>query len=193
MTNLASNTKPKKEDILPWHKQFWPWFLIILPGVVISSCIGMVFLAFYKADQLVDKDYYKSGLAINEVKHDIEQARALGVGIQLHLSKTEKLWRFDAIYSAAQQENPPYLLVSLEHPLEESLDQTLLLKPNGDTYTAFFDLTKKIDSGDVFHFDGNQFWYIDIQPANSHALAMPLWRLKSKFYSTDTDFTLGTP
>lgn len=194
MTQNPQAHTSSEDNALPWHKQFWPWFLIGLLSTVVIACIGLVFLAFYKADQLIDENYYDNGLAINEVKHDLEQADTLGIGIQLHLSKVNNKWRFDATYSAKQDnvaEQPKYLLLSLEHPLEQALDQDLLLKPNGDTYTGFFELNKTFDSGDVFKFNGKQFWYIDIRPADSHAKALPIWRLKGKFYSSDTEISLG--
>ena len=27
-------------DLLPWYRQFWPWFLIALPGTVVVAAIG---------------------------------------------------------------------------------------------------------------------------------------------------------
>ena len=54
-------------DDKPWFKQFWPWFLIILPGTVVIASLATVIIAFKGADDVVSKDYYKEGLAINHV------------------------------------------------------------------------------------------------------------------------------
>ncbi len=187
----------KDNNIPPWYKQFWPWFLIILPGVVVIASIGLVILAFHKADQLIDENYYNNGLAINTVKHDIEQAALLGITVDLTLSKTERQWRFEAQYSALnnseKSRQPHYLLVTLEHPLEQSLDQTLLLRSVGSNYIAYFDLTTTQGHSEIFKFEGKQFWYIDIQPANALAQPISSWRLKGRFYSSDTQLTLGQP
>lgn len=43
----------------PWYKQFWPWFLIILPATVVVACIT-TFVLFVENDvDLVAEDYYK--------------------------------------------------------------------------------------------------------------------------------------
>jgi hypothetical protein len=180
--------------ILPWHKQFWPWFLIILPGTVVISCIGLVILAFNKADQLIDENYYNNGLAINAVKHDIDAAKRLGINIEIDLEKTESRWKFTANYLATDMSHSPsFLLLSLEHPLEQSLDQTLLLRKEvNQQYSAFFDLKKQaLNNSAAFQFNGKQFWYIDIQAADDHGRALQQWRLKGKFYSSDKNIILG--
>jgi hypothetical protein len=43
--------------MLPWYKQFWPWFLIILPGTAVVATLYTVVIA---------NQYYKEGLAINQ-------------------------------------------------------------------------------------------------------------------------------
>ena len=52
--------------MLPWYKQFWPWFLIILPGTAVVATLYTVVIANQYADDLVVDDYYKEGLAINQ-------------------------------------------------------------------------------------------------------------------------------
>ncbi len=43
----------------PWYKQFWPWFLIILPlSVVVASITTFVVFSNNKVS-LVAEDYYK--------------------------------------------------------------------------------------------------------------------------------------
>ena len=189
-----ANQSPDSQDIEPWYQQFWPWFLIILPGTVVIFCIGLVILAFIKADQLVDKNYYNNGLAINAVKHDIDAAKRLGINIDIALEKTNGLWKFTADFHANNMSGQPkFLLLSLEHPLEQSLDQTLLLRRDeNQQYSGGFDLEKQaLNNSAAFQFTGKQFWYIDIQAADDHGRALAQWRLKGKFYSTDSQIKLG--
>lgn len=189
-TNQSSDTQAAE----PWHQQFWPWFLIILPGTVVICCIGLVILAFIKADQLIDENYYNNGLAINAVKHDIDAAKRLGINIDISLEKTKTLWKFTADYHANDMSNKPqFLLLSLEHPLEQSLDQILLLRlDEKQQYSASFNLEKQaLNNSSAFQFTGKQFWYIDIQAADDHGRALAQWRLKGKFYSTDSQIELG--
>jgi hypothetical protein len=51
--------------VKPWYKQFWPWFLIILPLTVISWTIVTVVIFSNNSVSLVAEDYYKKGKGIN--------------------------------------------------------------------------------------------------------------------------------
>ena len=62
----------------PWYRQFWPWFLIALPGSVVIASLVTVYIAFSGADSLVVDNYYRDGLAINQVLEQDRRAEALG-------------------------------------------------------------------------------------------------------------------
>ena len=32
-------------DTTPWYRQFWPWFLIVLPGSVVVAALTTVYIA----------------------------------------------------------------------------------------------------------------------------------------------------
>jgi uncharacterized protein len=53
-------------DTVAWHKQFWPWFLIILLSVSVLSSLVTVYYAVRDPDPIIDGNYYKHGLTINE-------------------------------------------------------------------------------------------------------------------------------
>jgi hypothetical protein len=40
----------------PWFKQFWPWFLIALPGSVVVASMYTITLAVQNAPVIVQKD-----------------------------------------------------------------------------------------------------------------------------------------
>ncbi len=65
--------------MVPWYKQFWPWFLIALP--LTSVIVGVVFLmlALHNPDDLVVDDYYRQGLAINRTIDRERRAVQLGL------------------------------------------------------------------------------------------------------------------
>lgn len=67
------------EEIKPWYKQFWPWFLIALPGSVVIASMITINLAITDADGLVKDDYYKEGLAMNQDKAKKQMAESLGI------------------------------------------------------------------------------------------------------------------
>ncbi|WP_434360761.1 FixH family protein [Parasalinivibrio latis] len=63
----------------PWYKQFWPWFLIILPlSVVVASISTFVVFSNNKVS-LVAEDYYKKGKGINLDLSKLRTADAMGV------------------------------------------------------------------------------------------------------------------
>ena len=57
---------PAQQDTVPWYRQFWPWFIIALPTVVVIASLLTVYIAVSHPDPLVDGDYYRHGLTINE-------------------------------------------------------------------------------------------------------------------------------
>lgn len=73
----------------PWYKQFWPWFLILLPITSMVLSFNMLRLAIQTEDSLVIDDYYKEGKAINVNLHKIEQARQLGIETNIQFSDDE--------------------------------------------------------------------------------------------------------
>jgi hypothetical protein len=48
-----------------WYKQFWPWFLIVVPLTSMVLSFSMLRLAFTGEDSMVIDDYYKEGRGIN--------------------------------------------------------------------------------------------------------------------------------
>jgi hypothetical protein len=67
------------EDTVPWYKQFWPWALIALPGMVVIACGFTIYLAFTADDSVVSDNYYKDGLAINKRLGQDLKASELGL------------------------------------------------------------------------------------------------------------------
>jgi hypothetical protein len=84
MNSIPSSTQPTE---LPWYKQFWPWFLIALPGSVVIAAISTAIIAFSGADPLVHDNYYKKGLAINQSNEQVSVARALGIELKIAIAK----------------------------------------------------------------------------------------------------------
>mgnify|MGYP003639778068 FL=1 len=66
-------------DQLPWYKQFWPWFLIILPMCAVIASLTTLKIALDNSDSLVAEDYYKQGKAINMDLRKIKYAQQIGM------------------------------------------------------------------------------------------------------------------
>ncbi len=54
------------EDTVPWYRQFWPWVLIAIPALTVVAGFITLYLAIVSNDGVVEDDYYKAGLAINQ-------------------------------------------------------------------------------------------------------------------------------
>ncbi|MEP5568344.1 MAG: FixH family protein [Halioglobus sp.] len=110
-----------REDSEPWYRQFWPWFLILLPASVVVAGISTVIIANWGADDLVVDEYYKDGLAINRKLEKKEQATALGISADIRVSGTDIVVLTSGDIEAAQ------LLLQLSHPLESDRDFNVIL------------------------------------------------------------------
>lgn len=118
-----------REDSEPWFRQFWPWFLILLPASVVVAGISTVIIANRGADDLVVDEYYKDGLAINRKLEKKEQAAALGIEAAISITGTTIVVTTSGTIDASQ------LLLQLSHPLESDQDfQVILVKSTPGEY-----------------------------------------------------------
>ncbi|MDA7746652.1 FixH family protein [Psychromonas sp.] len=62
-----------------WFKQFWPWFLILLPMAAVVAGISTVVIAVDNKPDLVVDDYYNTGKAINADLSLLKKAQELGI------------------------------------------------------------------------------------------------------------------
>ena len=142
------------EQIPPWYKQFWPWFLIALPLTAVIGSMITINIAFTDADGLVKDDYYKEGLAMNQDKARKQIAENLGVQAQAVIeseSGTIKMTLNDAAVG-----NLDKLIVKMIHPTRADNDMTLLLdKSDTNTYTG--KLTMSVKPG---------YWWVRLSPEN---------------------------
>lgn len=119
--NRQQRRRLPREDTQPWFRQFWPWFLIALPGSVVIAAISTLVIANRYSDDLVVDDYYRNGLAINR---QLEQQRtAQQRGLQADLRVFER--RIQLRLSGGTPE--PVLWLALSHPLEADRDFSIRL------------------------------------------------------------------
>jgi hypothetical protein len=106
---------------LPWYRQFWPWFLFGLPGLVVIAGLTTWWIAANNADDLVAEEYYKEGLAINRELGKQKRARELGISAEIKYSA--------GVFQVQLQsaEPPPALQLFLSHPLDAEQDIKLPL------------------------------------------------------------------
>lgn len=121
--------------VLPWYKQFWPWFLIMLPGTVVIAGVAMIIYSFEHADSLVDDDYYRSGLAINQNLNAQSYAREIGMQAQFHFFPRQQRVKLDLIGDLGKF--PETVSLAFSHPTDAAEDFDLVLHRVGtNSYAA---------------------------------------------------------
>ena len=108
-------------DIEPWYRQFWPWFLILLPASVVVASLVTLYIANRGADDLVVDDYYKNGLTINRQLEKKQRSQDLGITAALDFSDQHVTAKIEGPVQAAS------LHVLLSPPLEADRDFTVSL------------------------------------------------------------------
>jgi hypothetical protein len=148
----------------PWYRQFWPWFLIGLPLCVVIAGFNMLYIALKYPHSMVDDQYYKEGLAINQSLDQDRRAAELNVAAEIVFQPfggTETAYVVVSLSGLANY--PERLSLLLLHPGSQSLDQTLDLKQiEAEQYSAR--LTQQYQHS----------YYLRLQPVDKS------WRLNGK-------------
>lgn len=105
-----------------WYREPWPWLLMAGPAAVVVAGICTAILAVRSDDGLVAEDYYRRGLAINQVLRREDRARRLGLAAVVSFSGA----RVRVVLSGAGIA-PEAVRLRLIHPTRAGLDQTLSL------------------------------------------------------------------
>jgi hypothetical protein len=130
---MIANARLPAVDTAPWYRQFWPWFLIAGPLIVVIAATFTAWLAISTSDGLVAEEYYKEGLKASETIAQDARARAQGIAATLSFGEHAIHVRL-----AGRQESgftmPPVVKVTLSHPTRAGVDQILNLTRNGDSY-----------------------------------------------------------
>lgn len=115
----------------PWYRQFWPWFLIALPGTVVVASLVTLGIAIKHNDSVVRDNYYRDGLAINRELAASDRAREQQLNARLQ-------WRDDGIEIELNQPLADTdLTLQLIHQLHARLDRRIELRPVApDRYRA---------------------------------------------------------
>lgn len=107
----------------PWYREPWPWLLMAGPALVVVAGAVTMWLAIEGHDGLVADDYYKRGLAINQVLARDEAARVHGYAASVTFDQ-----RFGRVRVALRGDDlPPALLLNLAHPTRAGEDRIVPL------------------------------------------------------------------
>lgn len=111
----------------PWYREPWPWFLISLPATAVIAGLATVWIAATDADGLVVGDYYKAGLAINQVLARDEAARERGLSASLQTEDGS----LELTLGGRLGAYPERLALMLAHPTRAGMDRSLMLHHAG--------------------------------------------------------------
>lgn len=100
-------------EVVPWYRQFWPWYLISIPSLAVVASAIMITLAVQNKDALVVDNYYKEGLAINQTLAQQRAAATLGLQAEAQFDAGQGELRLRL--SAEQQVNAPALKLYFVH------------------------------------------------------------------------------
>ncbi len=117
---------------VPWYREPWPWLLMAGPATVIIAGIVTTTLAIRSDDGLVAEDYYKRGLAINQVLAREQHAREKNISAQFDFAGHKV-----RIAVRADTALPLTLRLRIVHPTRAGEDlQLLLASQGGNLYTG---------------------------------------------------------
>ncbi|HRF12540.1 MAG: putative integral membrane protein linked to a cation pump [Candidatus Accumulibacter phosphatis] len=133
-----------------WYREPWPWLLMLGPGSVIVAGIFTAYLAVVSSDGLVEDDYYKQGLTVNQRTARDQRAVELGIEAELLIGADGDRIRA-LLHSKEGVLLPETLSMRITHPTRQGFDQQVLLHSEGGTVYA----------GAVKPFSGR--WHITLE------------------------------
>ncbi|HEY9036176.1 MAG TPA: FixH family protein [Pseudomonadales bacterium] len=147
----------------PWYRQFWPWLLIGLPATAVIACIITIVIAIRHTDPVVSGDWYKDGMAINQLQERDTAARDLGLQAFIKPDGEQGL----IVTLTATTPLPERVQMTLHHPTRDDADITrIVLLEDGVARTG------PLPIADINH------WYVNIESLPDE---IPSWRIRGRW------------
>jgi len=160
-----------------WYKQFWPWFLILLPASAVVASIITIMLAANNADSLVVDDYYKKALNINRDLKKLEFARQQGLSADLELKGNQLILMLRL--KNKELKIPPTLKLLFIHPANSEKDFSVtMVQPSTE-----YQYSSTIDS-DIQQKMKQNNWYLQLLSPDK------TWRLNGEFEKNNKNISL---
>ena len=149
-------------EVTPWYKQFWPWFIMALPASAVIGGIATIVIAVTNPDGLVKDDYYKAGLGINRTLEREQKAMKMGLSAAIAWQPAQQ--QLSVQLDTKQPINSERLRLELIHPTRSGQDISVpLLRQEGGQYSGLLAETPAA---------GN--WYLFVTPEDES------WRLNGR-------------
>ncbi|WP_226646101.1 FixH family protein [Microbulbifer variabilis] len=157
----------------PWYREFWAWMVLapLIAVIVVSSITVSIAVRF--ADDQVSDTYYKDSRMYHFSAEQDQRAKAMGLAALVQFQRAEGNVTVELNGNA---DYPEKLLLTLSHPVEEDLDQHIVLSQ----------LSVGRYSGEVQGALKSR-WYLRLMPElDPHEHQSAEWRLKGEI-----NFDLG--
>ena len=166
MQEIMETSELKK----PWHSYPLVWMMIAIPFSAVIMGVVMISLAINTDDGLVADDYYKRGLAINDVITLDKKASELNLSAVIQFEGNSRVInvQFD---KGLLGDYPDTLQLSFQHATRANSDISITLNHGiGDQYIGYLD--EPVSQG---------VWYFEV--ANT-GMADESWKLNARIYVT---------
>lgn len=120
--------------VVPWYKQFWPWFLIAIPTSSFIVGYIVISLSIDTSDSLVVDDYYKEGKAINAKLDKVYEAQRLRITTELMIDNGAVALKF---HSGIPQDGTALKLAFYHTTIEDRDTSVLLSRDANGVYRGF--------------------------------------------------------
>jgi len=115
-----------EQDIKPWYRQFWPWFLICLPASAVIASLYTVSLAVRTTDSLIITS--DDGMDVVAERHRAAEGLASALGLRARIDIDLESGAIVATLTAeAPADWPKTLDLLLSHPAFAGRDRTITL------------------------------------------------------------------
>ena len=148
----------------PWYREPWPWILMAGPAAVVVAGFVTAWLAVATDDGMVENDYYKKGLAINQTIARDEMAQSLKLKAELMIGSDASRLRL-VLQKGDSGELPATLRLKVLHPTRSDMDRVLTLEQGAPGYYE----------GHIKALEATR-WRLILEDADSH------WRLTGKLH-----------
>lgn len=108
----------------PWYRQFWPWFLIALPGTVVVASMVTLWIAVSSPNPMVVDDYSRIARSYEQRLERDQAAAALGLTAEIRLIEGANVVDVRLLPDTIV---PETLELRLSHPLVEQQDRVIQL------------------------------------------------------------------